>query len=233
MEPLVQLSGASFGYGRKPVLEEVDLEVRPGDVLGIVGPNGAGKTTLFRGILGLLKPLRGRVERNTRALGYVPQRESLDPIYPLTVGEVVSMGGYRRLSGFRRPTREDRELSLRCLERVGLDHRVGEQFASLSGGQRQRALVARALMAKPALLLLDEPTSGVDQAAAERILALLKELELEGMAVLLVSHQLGLLREAVRDVLLVSDGHVRRGTGDELFDVDALDRFFFARGANG
>jgi len=228
-EPLVRLQGASFGYAREPVLAGVDLEIVPGDMVGIIGPNGAGKTTLFRGILGLVRPWSGQVERRARAVGYVPQRESLDPIFPLTVEEVVCMGGFGRRSGRGRGRRDRRALAARCIERVGLSHRSRELFASLSGGQRQRALVARALMAEPDLLLLDEPTSGVDQSAARRILELLRELEADGLAVMLVSHQLGLLREAVRDVLVVSGGAVRRGTAEELLDLDALDRFFFAR----
>jgi ABC-type Mn2+/Zn2+ transport system ATPase subunit len=230
---LVRLANASFGYGRKPVLANVDLEIAPGDLIGIVGPNGAGKTTLFRGILGLVPPLAGTVELGTDAVGYVPQRESLDPIFPLTVEEVVRMGGYGRLRGpLRRVPPGDRELVERCLERVELVRQRRELFASLSGGQRQRALLARALMSRPRLLLLDEPTSGVDHAAEERILALLRKLREEGLAVLLVSHQLGLVREAARDALWVADGRVARGPADEILAPDALDALFARRGGD-
>ncbi len=222
MTALVRLVGAAFGYERSPVLTGVDLEIHPGDVIGIVGPNGAGKTTLFRGILGLLPPLAGSVELQAEAVGYVPQRETLDPIFPLTVEEVVYMGCFGRLSGpLRRLRAGERSLAGQCLDRVELAPRRRELFASLSGGQRQRVLLARALMARPRLLLLDEPTSGVDLGAQERIVALLRELGAEGLAVLLVSHQHGLVREAVRTVLCVADGRVTRRSADEAFSTGA------------
>jgi manganese/iron transport system ATP-binding protein len=213
---LLRLEGAAFGYGGAPVIAGVDLAVRAGDFVGIVGPNGAGKTTLFRGMLGLVAPLAGSVVRGHRALGYVPQREALDAIYPLTVREVVELGA----------ARARRAEAAALLERVGLAGRGSAAFASLSGGQRQRALIARALMVRPELLLLDEPTSGVDRGAVVRILALLRELNAEGLAVLLVSHQLPLVREAVQSVLLVADGRVRAGAPDELLAPGNLDRLF-------
>lgn len=231
-EPLLELRGAAFGYGDRAVLSGLDLDVRPGEVLGILGPNGAGKTTLVRGVLGLLPPLRGRVVSRARALGYVPQRESLDPLYPVTVREVVDTGGYGRLRGLRRPTRADRELARRSLERVGLEGRERAPFSSLSGGQRQRALLARALMVHPDLLVLDEPTSGVDPPAARAILDLVHELaEEDSLAILLVSHQLALLREAATDVLWVADGTARRGPARELLDPARLEELFLGGGA--
>jgi ABC-type Mn2+/Zn2+ transport system ATPase subunit len=234
MTALVRTSGAAFGYGRKPVLSQVDLEVAPGDLIGIVGPNGSGKTTLFRGLLGLLPPLAGRVELNTGAVGYVPQRETLDPIYPLTVEEVVHMGCYARLVGaLRRVSDADRALADECVARVGLSERRRELFASLSGGQRQRALLARALMTRPRLLLLDEPTSGVDRGAEEEILDLLRELGKEGLAVLLVSHQLGLVREAVHEALWVCGGRVTRGPAEEILTPEALDELYFRGRSHG
>jgi ABC-type Mn2+/Zn2+ transport system ATPase subunit len=212
--PLIELHGAAFGYGGRPVVSGVDLAVGRGELFGLLGPNGSGKTTLFRGMLGLIPPLAGQVVRRA-AVGYVPQREGLDAIYPLTVEEVVHMGAYGRLSGLRGLARAERELALRWLERVGLADRRRRLFASLSGGQRQRGLIARALMARPELLLLDEPTSGVDREAQRAIQDVLLELRAEGMAILLVSHQLEVVREVVRDALWIEDGRVRRGTLDE------------------
>src|SRR5688572_32942001 len=132
MSPLLRLANASFGYGGKPVVSAVDLEVEAGLFLGLVGPNGAGKSTLFKGCLGLIPPLAGRVERFTEAIGYVPQREQLDPIYPLRVDEVVHMGAYGRLHGLRGLARADRELATESLARVGLADRAARSFASLS-----------------------------------------------------------------------------------------------------
>jgi ABC-type Mn2+/Zn2+ transport system ATPase subunit len=178
-------------------------------------------------MLGLLAPLSGTVERLTSAVGYVPQRESLDPLFPLRADEVVHMGAYGRLRGWRGLLGTDRELANACLARVGLADRASAAFSSLSGGQRQRVLIARALMVKPRLLLLDEPTSGVDRAAAARILDLLLELNRrEGVAVLLVSHQLALVRSAANEVLWVSDRRVERGQAAEMLAPERLDRLF-------
>jgi ABC-type Mn2+/Zn2+ transport system ATPase subunit len=226
MGDLLRLQDAAFGYEGRPIITGVDLAVGPGDFLGIVGPNGAGKTTLFRGILGLIEPLSGRVERLTNAVGYVPQRETLDPLFPLRVDEVVHMGAYGRLSGLRSLRHAERTLARECLARVRLADRAHEAFAALSGGQRQRVLIARALMARPALLMLDEPTSGVDRTAQQAILALLAELRREGLGILLVSHQLAMLRHTVSEILLVSGGRVKRSGADDALRPEHLDRLF-------
>jgi ABC-type Mn2+/Zn2+ transport system ATPase subunit len=224
--PLLQVERATFGYSGVAVVSEVDLEIRAGDFVGIVGPNGSGKTTLFRGLLGLVPPMAGRVTRSTRAVGYVPQRETLDPIYPVTVEEVVRMGARPRSR-----SRDVAELARGCLDRVGMSERRADAFSSLSGGQRQRVLIARALMVAPELLLLDEPTSGVDRGAQARIGELLIELaSRERLAILLVSHQLAMLRETVRRVLWVAEGRVVEGTADELLSPERLDRSFAAEG---
>lgn len=228
-EPLVRLAGAAFGYGRTEVISGVDLEIRAGDVLGIVGPNGAGKTTLFRGILGLIPARTGTVERATRAIGYVPQHDRLDPVFPLSVEEVVHMGAYGHLGRLGRLRAEDRELARSLLLRVGLGDRPRRAFASLSGGQRQRALIARALMTRPRLLLLDEPTTGVDQTALRGILEILRELERDGLAVLLVSHQLATVCQAAPEVLWVEGGRVARGRTEELLGRAAPERLFLGR----
>lgn len=224
---LVRLQNASFGYGGRAVVSDVDLTIEPGDFLGIVGPNGSGKTTLFRGIVGLIPPLCGRVDRAAGGIGYVPQRETLDPIYPMCVDEVVHMGGYGRLRGLRRIARADRELAQGCLDRVGLAEHARDPFAALSGGQRQRVLIARALMTRPQILLLDEPTSGVDRGAQARILELLVELnQNERLAILLVSHQIGMVRENVKGCLWVAGGSVTWARPEELLTPERLDALY-------
>jgi ABC-type Mn2+/Zn2+ transport system ATPase subunit len=225
-QELLRLAGASFGYGARTVVAGVDLVVRAGDCIGIVGPNGSGKTTLFRGILGLIPPLAGRVQRGTGSLGYVPQREALDAIYPLTVQEVVQMGAYGHLKGMRRVTRVARRRARALLARVALDDRRSALFASLSGGQRQRVLIARALMVEPRLLLLDEPTSGVDRRAEGLIRDLLQELNREGLAILLVSHQLAMVRQTTQRVLWVGEGGVRECAPEELARAESLDHLY-------
>jgi len=206
-ERLLRIAGASFGYRGRAVLTRVDLEIPEGCLVSVLGPNGSGKTTLLRGATGLLPPLAGTVQCNKRALGYVPQRERLDPVFPLSVIEVVQMGAYSRLRGLRRLSRGDRVKAERCLEQVDLLERRGERFASLSGGQRQRALLARALLMEPRLLVLDEPTSGVDEHSQRLISELLHERVGAGLSVLLITHQYEMTRGT--DLLLrVADGRV-------------------------
>lgn len=229
MSALLVAQDAAFGYGRKPVVSGVNLAIEPGQFFGIVGPNGSGKTTLFRGLLGLIPTLHGSVERRTRAIGYVPQRESLDALYPVTVEEVVQMGAFAKLHGLRRLPRAERERAIACLERVGLAERRRLPFSTLSGGQRQRVLIARALMVEPELVLLDEPTTGVDRAAQAHILELLNELNAsQGLAVLLVSHQISMVRETVQRVLWVADGHVQEGLAAQMLAPENLDRLYSA-----
>ncbi len=225
------MQNAAFGYGRRAVVSGVNLRVEPGQFLGLVGPNGAGKTTLFRGLLGLIPPLEGRVERGARAIGYVPQRESLDALYPVTVEEVVQMGAYAKLRGLRRLPRDERERAVVCLERVGLAERRAAPFSTLSGGQRQRVLIARALMVEPELLLLDEPTTGVDRGAQAHILQLLSELNAtQRLAVLLVSHQISMVRQTVQRVLWVAEGRVTEGLAAQMLAPENLDRLYSATG---
>lgn len=205
----LKLEGASFAFRGRRVLEAVELELHGGEMLGIVGANGSGKTTLLRGMLGLLRPVEGRVLRQCESIGYVPQREVLDELYPLRALDLVRMGAFGRLTRWRRLRPEDERLALACLERVGLAARARAGFAELSGGQRQRVLVARALMVRPDLLLLDEPTSGVDEAAAEQILDLLCELrDVDGVAIGIVSHQLEALARHANRVAIVEAGRL-------------------------
>ena len=216
---LLAIHGASFGYGSDPVVAGVELTIDAGDFLAVAGPNGAGKSTLLRGILGLIEPSAGEVVRHTHSVGYVPQREQLDAIFPLRVHEVVVQGGYgRRLLGGRAAPPE-RERIGAVLRRVDLDDRRDACFAELSGGQRQRVLIARALVAEPEFLLLDEPTSGVDRESGRLILDLLTELaSTRGVGVVLVGHDLAALARVARSVLWVEDGCVRSTAPEELLE---------------
>jgi len=225
---LLRLRDVSLGYGHRPVLERVSLEIERGEFVALLGPNGSGKTTLLRGIVGLIPVTTGTLEfgfdRATSPLGYVPQRESLDPTFPLTVFEVVLMGTYARLPPWRRVGRRERRRASEALALVGLDAIAEQRFAALSGGQTQRALIARALAAEPSFLLLDEPTAGVDAEATATIMAVLSRLNREeGLTVLLVTHQLRMLHGLASAVLWVQDGRVaRRRVEDLMAGVVAL-----------
>jgi manganese/zinc/iron transport system ATP- binding protein len=218
---LLRLRDVSLGYGLRPVLEHVSLEIERGEFVALLGPNGAGKTTLLRGIVGLVPVTTGTLEygfdRATSPLGYVPQRESLDPTFPLTVFEVVLMGTYAGLPPWRRVGRGERRRASQALDLVGLGNIAQQRFAALSGGQTQRALIARALAADPSFLLLDEPTAGVDAEATATIMAVLSRLNREaGLTVLLVTHQLRMLKGLASAVFWVQDGRVARRRVEDL-----------------
>jgi ABC-type Mn2+/Zn2+ transport system ATPase subunit len=224
---VLRLRDVRLGYGTRTILEHVDLEIARGEFVALLGPNGAGKTTLLRGIVGLIPVMAGTLEYGVdhanSPLGYVPQRESLDPTFPLSVFEVVLMGTYARLTPLQRVGRRQRELTARALDLVGLGAIAAQRFASLSGGQTQRALIARALAAEPRLLLLDEPTAGVDAEATATIMAVLSRLNRdEGLTVLLVTHQLRMLQGLVSGAFWVQDGRVARRRIDDLAKSGAV-----------
>jgi ABC-type Mn2+/Zn2+ transport system ATPase subunit len=228
MGPLVRLAGAAIGYGR-PLLEGIDLEVAPGDFLAVVGPNGGGKTTLLRTLLGSLPPLVGRREAApSLKVGYVPQREAVDPLWPLSGGDVVLMGRVRRAGPGRRLGQADREMSRLALQRVGLADLWDRSFRTLSGGQRQRVLIARALAAEPDLLALDEPTSGMDPAAELSAMDLLRDLHRGGLAVVMVSHRLeAVANYAVRLAFVDQEQRLWRvGTLAEMLQPEALSALY-------
>jgi ABC-type Mn2+/Zn2+ transport system ATPase subunit len=233
--PALALRDASFGYDGRAILAGVSFSVARGEFAALLGPNGAGKTTLLRGILGLIPVQAGEVvygvDRRTRPPGYVPQRDALDAIVPLTAFEVVLMGTYARLRALRFVGRRQRSLAGACLDRVGLGGIAREPFWALSGGQKQRVLIARALAAEPELLLLDEPTAGVDPGATTAIMDTLVSLNRDqGLTIVLVSHQLRLLRPYVRSVIWVDDGTVTKGSPETMLAPDHLIELFGALG---
>jgi manganese/iron transport system ATP-binding protein len=207
----LEFHGVSVGYHGRPVLTHVELQLRAGQRLALVGPNGAGKSTLIKAVLGLTQVLAGtatvlgRAPAQARGLtGYVPQNDSLDADFPVTAGQVVLMGRYRRI-GWWRPTRAaDRRIARAALDRVGLADRAGHRFGLLSGGQRQRVLLARAIAAEPRLLLLDEPFNGVDAVSQDAIVTVLRELTAAGTALVLSTHDLTVARDLADQVCLLN-----------------------------
>jgi ABC-type Mn2+/Zn2+ transport system ATPase subunit len=217
---ILEFVDVSLGYQSRPVLEGVSLTIERGEYLALVGPNGAGKTTLLRGLLGLIPTIRGRIERHfhrqSNPPGYVPQRDALDPIFPLSAREVVLMGTYARLRPLRlMPTRLKR-LAAECLDRVGMAGAANRPFWALSGGQKQRVLIARALAVEPEMMVLDEPTAGVDREAEDAIIDLITRLNREqGLTVVMVTHHLERIRSVVQSVVWVDDGKAMKAAAGD------------------
>jgi zinc transport system ATP-binding protein len=209
----VELGGVSFSYGGPPVLRDVDLAVGAGEFVAIAGPNGGGKTTLLRVALGLERPTHGTARlfgqpahraTNRARIGYLAQRTRVAIDAPVTVRELVAAGRVPRRGVLGRTTREDRRAADGAIARVGLAGQAGKVVSRLSGGQQQRAFVAKALAAGPELLVLDEPTAGVDVDAQESLAQLLEELhETLGVTVLFVSHEFGAVERFVDRLVLV------------------------------
>ena len=224
MTPLITFDHATLGYGRRVVLSDISFDIPAGDFLGLVGPNGAGKTTILRAILGTLVPQEGTVTKAAGLrFGYVPQRDSVDYGFPLKVLDVVMMGRYDRIGLFRRPSKEDRRLACAALDHVGMGHLADQQLSALSGGQKQRALIARALVGDPNVLVLDEPTSGMDLVSTTQILGLVRELhERDKLTVLMVSHALNEVANYVDRIALVVERGFRIGTVAEIMTEETL-----------
>jgi zinc transport system ATP-binding protein len=201
----VRLEQVSFAYGRGPiVLLDVDLLVEQGEFVAIAGPNGGGKTTLLRLVLGLEQPTSGRVQVFARRIGYLPQRAEAAIDAPITVRELVGAGRASRTRLVGPLTRSDREAVGVAIDRVGLGAQADRRLATLSGGQQQRAFIAKALSAEPDLLVLDEPTAGVDAEAQEAVGSLLDDLRRDlSVTILYVSHEFGAVEHFVERIVLV------------------------------
>ena len=209
----LQLEKVTFAYGHAPpVLRDVDLEVERGEFVAIAGPNGGGKTTLVRLVVGLEQPTSGRVELMVRKVGYLPQRTQAGIDAPVTVRELVTTGRASRTRLLGPLTAADRVSVQEAIDRVGLSPHSDRRLTTLSGGQQQRAFIAKALAADPELLVLDEPTTGVDVEAQDAIASLLQRLrsELE-MTILYVSHEFGAVEGFVERIVLVRGGIVFDG----------------------
>ncbi len=213
MSALIRIENLSAGYAAsKPILKDINLTINERDFIGIIGPNGGGKTTLLRVILGLLPPCRGLIHyefsggRSPQArMGYMPQQRQIDPAFPITVTDLV-LGGYCESGQLgRRLNSEQKRQAQALMDRLGILPLHGQRIGELSGGQQQRAFLARALVNRPSLLLLDEPDTFVDSGFMQSFYELLDELRTE-LTILLVSHDLGIIATHVRSIACVNGG---------------------------
>lgn len=228
---LIQFSDVTLGYGSRTVLSGIQFDLFENDYIGLVGPNGSGKTTLLRAILGHLKPLKGSIVRKgnskTIRFGYVPQKEHLENIFPFTAFEVVLMGTYNRLGLFRYPGHHEHTLALQSLEHVGIIHLKDQLFKNLSGGQKQRVLIARALATQPNVLVLDEPTNGMDLISQKSILDLITELHTKDrLTILMVSHLLTEVSNYVKKIILVETERFQVGPVEEILTTANLSNLY-------
>ena len=217
-DAVVTLRGAAFGYGDRAVLTGVDLTIRSGEIVAIVGPNGSGKSTLMKGVLGLNERVAGTVslfgtdsgEFHDRArLGYVPQRHTLSTSVRATAEEIVSTGRLSRIGWLGRLRATDRQIVARSLEVVGLADRAATEVSTLSGGQQRRVLIARALAGQPDVLIMDEPTAGVDAANQHVLADVLARLVERDVTMVIVTHELGALERLLTRIVVIDAGRIR------------------------
>ena len=227
--PPIEVHDLTVAYRKKPVLWDIDFSLPEGQLIGMVGPNGAGKSTLIKAIMGLLPLSSGFVkiygkplETQRELIGYVPQRESVDWDFPTDALDVVTMGRYGKLSLFGRPSKEDKEIAMDALEKVGLADFARRQISQLSGGQQQRVFLARALAQDAVIYLMDEPFSGVDAATEKAIIELLGELKDKGKTLLVVHHDLNTVAEYFDWVMLLNLRLIKLGPVKEIFNNENL-----------
>lgn len=235
-ELILDIHDVTVAYHRRPVLWDVDVTLQEPSLVGIVGPNGAGKSTLIKAILGLVPLASGHVrilgqplEQQRRRIGYVPQRESVDWDFPVSVLDVVLMGTYGRLGWFRRPGAKERAWARACLERIGLAGLENQQIGQLSGGQQQRTFLARALAQEADIYFMDEPFAGVDAATERAIIALLQDLQKQGKTVVVVHHDLRTVPLYFQHVLLLNIRKIAFGSTESVFNESNLRKTYGGR----
>jgi manganese/zinc/iron transport system ATP- binding protein len=233
--PLI-VNDLTVAWYRKPVIWDVDLEVQPGQLVGVVGPNGAGKSTLLKAIMDLVPKASGRVEifgksyRQSRyRVGYVPQRESVDWDFPISVLDVVTMGLYGKIGWCMPVRRKHRDIAMQALDKVGIGELASRQISQLSGGQQQRTFLARALVQDADLYLMDEPFAAVDAATEKAIVEILREMRRAGKTALVIHHDLHTVPEYFDSVVLLNMRVVASGPTDEVFTRENLERTYGGR----
>jgi len=233
-ELLIEIQKVTYSYGYGDVLKDVSFPINSKDFLAIIGPNGSGKTTLLKIILGLLKPRLGKVKimgktieefADWKKIGYVPQKAThIDSLFPVSVKEVVAMG-IQSSRRFQRRTREEDSCISRALQQVGMEEYKSRRIGNLSAGQQQRVFIARALANHPKILMLDEPTTGVDAQTQEHFYDMLHRLNREeGITIVLITHEVGIINKHVAQVACLNQTLVYHGSHDEFCRSDEFKR---------
>ena len=230
---IIEVHDLTVAYDEKPVLWDIDMELPKGKLIAVVGPNGAGKTTLIKSMLGLIKPVSGAVhfkmlpdKKFRNKIAYVPQSGSVDWDFPATVLDVVMMGRYGHLGWFRRPGKNETQMAMGTLQKVGMQDYYSRQISQLSGGQQQRVFLARALIQQAEIYFMDEPFKGVDAQTEKSIIQLLKELKKQGKTVIVVHHDLQTVTEYFDWVTLINLKVIANGPAKEVFTEELLSRTY-------
>ncbi len=239
-ETAVKVEGLTVAYDNNPALWDVSVDFPKGKLIAVMGPNGSGKTTLIKTMLGLVKPVTGRVifaktkYKNilrSGEIGYIPQSESVDWDYPSTALDVVLMGAYGRLGWIRRPSKNDVSAALDALDKVGISELSSRQISQLSGGQQQRVFLARALMQDSSIYFLDEPFKGVDAQTEKVIVKLLKALRDGGRTIIAAHHDLATVKEYFDRVVIINKRIIADGEVPEVFTEENLGKAYRGAGA--
>ncbi len=231
-ETIIRFDDVRVGYNHHTVLSGISLSIPRHSFTAILGANGSGKSTILKTLLGLQPVLAGHVRINSATgapinFGYVPQSTEFDPLYPLTGFDVALMGTYGRVGPGHIVTQNERDFTRECLCAVSAEGFAQNRFTELSGGQKQRVLIARALATKPEVLVLDEPTAGVDAAATHSFLEFITQIhEKRNLTVLLVTHDISLVRKHAHQVIWLHEGKVLQGTVAELFTPERMAGIF-------
>jgi ABC-type Mn2+/Zn2+ transport system ATPase subunit len=233
-KPIVRFSNATFAYANRIALEDITLDILSGEFVGLIGPNGSGKTTFLKGVLGLIHPLRGTLQifdcaceelrcYHRARIGYLPQKERTDPNYPITAWEVAMMGRYGAIGLIRRPGKVDYDIVSEAMAAVGMSDLREAAFGSLSSGQQQRVLIARALAQRPEILLLDEPTTGIDAATQHRLIDLIQKLH-QGyhLTILFVTHDINIISPLADTLILLKTRLYAKGPPKQVLQKEIL-----------
>jgi len=231
-DALITLDNLSIGYNGEPVLSGISLSIARASFTAILGANGSGKSTLLKTLIGLLPPVAGRIDTapatgTPLVFGYVPQSIQFDPIYLLTGFEVALMGSYGRVRPGRFVPSIERAFTRECLRAASAEEFARNRFSELSGGQKQRVLIARALTTRPDVLVLDEPTAGVDHAATHAVMEFISQIREERkITVLIVTHDFAMVRHHAQQVIWLHEGKVFHGATDELLTHERMAEMF-------
>jgi ABC-type Mn2+/Zn2+ transport system ATPase subunit len=230
-EPLIILNNLSIGYNNQPVFSGISLSIARAGYTAILGANGSGKSTLLKTLIGLLPPVAGRIESASMGrplmFGYVPQSAQFDPMYLLTGFDVALMGVYGRVRPGRFVPQHERDFIQECLNATGAAELARNCFAELSGGQKQRVLIARALATRPDVLVLDEPTAGVDRETTKSVLAFITQInEEQKITILLVTHDFAAVRRHAQHAIWLHKGKLFHGATSELLTADRMAEIF-------